>query len=188
MNAVELAINSIDPKNGSGNLLTSFTFGSFISENEEMIIPECCVIVGVQLHHQVQIFFCLIDPEGEDGFNFQQNEVELIITTIDGIKIEMTCYGKIQLDGVSFATFTPFNSQNPDIDLKFEGSSLSYTSPQEIINAKWEKLKVTPIANFHIPDGDEFIMFIPNPDFTDFPPQNLFIEHLKCIDAALKSH
>lgn len=150
-----------------------------------MMIPKCCIIVGVQLHHQAQTFFCLIDPEDEDEPGFQQNEVGLIITTIDGIKIKMTCYGKIQLDGVSFATFSPLNSKEPDIDLKIEGSIFSYSSPQEIINAKWEKLKVTPIANVQIPNGDEFIMFIPNPDFTDFPPQNLFIEHLKCIDAVL---
>jgi hypothetical protein len=25
----------------------------------------------------------------------------------------------------------------------------------------------------------------PNPDFTKFPPRNLFIEHLKCIDVVL---
>jgi len=186
MKAVELAVNSVDPKNGSGNLLTSFTFGSFISEDGEMLIPECCIIVGVQLDHQAQTFFCIINPDGEEYFIFQQNEVELVITTVDGIKIEMVYFGKIQLEGVSFAIFTPLNSKNPSIDLKIDGSMFSITNPQDVINAIWNKLRITPIEKMQFPDGDELLTYIPNPDFTDFPAQNLFIEHLKCIDTVLK--
>lgn len=35
MNAIELAINSIDPKTGVGNLLTSFSNGSLFQKIEK---------------------------------------------------------------------------------------------------------------------------------------------------------
>jgi hypothetical protein len=177
---VELAYSSLDQETGEGDLLTTPSHSPFISENEKYTIEEFCMIVGLRSDEQTQKFFCLkVNNEGIG--NFQNNKVGIIIKTIEGIKIDFSAFGNIENGDVPYTCFSPINLQNPDIDVKIEGFSISTSSPQDGIDKKWEILETIPIDRIQTHGSEGVQNFVPNPDFTDFPAQNLFIEHLKAL-------
>ena len=177
---VELAIDSIDPETGEGDLLTCSSKASFISENGKYKIEEFCIIKAVRSEEQTQTMFCILaDNPGIGGF--RDNEVGVIVTTLDGKKIEFSSFGRFEINDVPYYGFSPINLRNPEIDIFIEGTMFGASSPQVAIDAKWQKLGNTPVINMEVHGTEGVMNFLPNPDFMEFPVKSLFIEHLNAL-------
>lgn len=176
---VKIQWNNINEETGYGEKCTDFSSTPFITENSEFKFVEFCMI-GAISEEQEQKFFCLIVEPAAIG-NLVNGEVGVIINLTDGTKVECTNFGEVTIDETSFGTFSPINIKNPNIDVKIDGFSISVSSPEEVIEANWAKLETTPVLRIRVQGSESYKDYIPNPNFMDFPAQNLFIEHLKAI-------
>lgn len=66
------------------------------------------------------------------------------------------------------------------IPLKREGEEFDITAFKRA-NVNWDKLSNTPIEQIRVYGSEYYQDFIPNPKFTEFPAQNILIEHLKAL-------
>lgn len=176
---VKIQWDNINEETGFGEKCTDFSNAPFITENSGFKFIKFCMI-GAISEAQEQKFFCLI-VEPEAVGNLVNGEVGVIINLADGTKVECTNFGEVTIDETPFGTFSPINIKNPNIDVKVDGFSISVGSPEEVIEANWAKLATTPVARIRVQGSANHKDYIPNPDFSDFPAQNLFIEHLKAI-------
>lgn len=181
---IELMHNSYDPDKGEGDILTTPSEDAFISENGEIKIEDFLMIIAVRTEEQTQKMFCLLADNTGIG-HFMQNEVGVTITTIDGTDIDFTSFGTFEINDIHVTGFAPIDLENPDIDILFDDGIMGVTSPQKGIDDKWDILATTPITAMIVKGAEGVHKFIPNPDYKDFPAQNLFIEHLKAISSVM---
>lgn len=176
---VKIQWDNIDEETGYGEKCTDFSNAPFITENSEYKFVEFCMIVAIS-EEQEQKFFCLIVEPAAIG-NLVNGEVGVIITLTDGTKVECTHFGEVTIDETPFGTFSPINVKNPNLDVKIDGLNISVNSPEEVIESNWRTLATTSVARIRVQGSTNHKDYIPNPNFKDFPAQNLFIEHLKAI-------
>lgn len=177
MAIIEIAITNIYPETGNGEILTTPTLSPFISLDDEYLVSEFCMILEVNSGDTNQIYLCLLDEDFGTG-NFENNEIGVIVTTVDKTKIEFDFFGQIQIDGKYYLCFSFLNPRNPYIEIMVDDFSLGATDPQVSINSKWSKLASTSINKIQIQGSSDIQDFIPNPEYSIFPMQDLFIEHL----------
>lgn len=181
MAKIELAINNVDPEKGEGEILTTPTTSPFISIDCKYVVNKFCLIMGVSSESTNQIFLCLLDEDFGTG-SFENSEVGIIVTAIDKSKIEFAFFGQMQIDDdKDYLCFSPINPRNPDLEVMVDDFSFGVSDPQLSINSKWLKLATIPINKIQIKGSSDIRDFIPNPESSIFPPQDLFIEHLKSL-------
>jgi hypothetical protein len=170
-------LKNFNPDTGEVEIYTNVTVYPFINKDKKCAVSEFWLILSQQ------IFLCLLSNEEDEIIEYPENDISIIVTTVDGINIDFTCYGKIYSDESFYELYLPINLKNLDIDVKIDGLSISVSSPQEIINRNWAILSKKAVSNIKLKDENGlFIDFIPNPDSDDvFPAKNVFIEHLKTI-------
>lgn len=151
----------------------------FVTENNEFSILEFCMISSKPRSQTGQMFFCIMVERTAVGI-LECGEVGVIIILIDGTTIECTQFSSTEDNDTPTGTFTLINIKDPDLSLQIDGLSLSI-DPQKAIDANWEKLASTPIARIRVKGSNNTQDYIPNSEFTDFPPQNLIIEHIKAL-------
>lgn len=141
------------------------------------------MIIALRSEEETQKMICLLADNPGIG-HFKQNKVGVTVTTIDGTNIDFTSFGTFEISDIPVTGFAPIDLENPDIDVFIDGGMIGVSGPQKGIDDKWEILATTPISSMFVKGDQGAYKFVPNPDFKDFPAQNLFIEHLKAIDSA----
>jgi len=151
----------------------------FVTEDEEFAILEFCMLSSRPRGQHEQKFFCIMVERTAVG-SLEYGEIGVVIMLTNGTKIECTQFNETDDNETPTGTFTLINIKNPDISLNMDGKCLSI-DPQEAIDANWIKLATIPIAGIRVQGSENSQDYIPNSKFTDFPSQNLFIEHLKAL-------
>jgi hypothetical protein len=74
-------------------------------------------------------------------------------------------------------------SENPGaIYLAVSRNIYEKSGAMGVLKKSYDKLSEVPVKKIRVYGTDGYLDYVPNPKFIQFPPQNLFIEHLRALN------
>jgi hypothetical protein len=182
---VKVSFDNINEETGVREINTENSITSFITKDGEFAIEDFFIVKSINKDQEQKLFLLSVHITAVGKINY--GDAAVIVTLADGTVIECTCFSDEEFKEQNFDSgfeggmFSLINIQDPDLDVNIDSFSIGVSDPEKLIESNWGKLATTPVANIRVLGSEDYRDFIPNPNFTDFPAQNLFIEHLKAL-------